>query len=103
MVQPRLTQQLILAWPNLHVPMRIPSAPQKPEDRGSDNAIEQERPVDEQREADNLQPFEGFPPETEGDDPDEEGTAGVDGGAGGRGDGARDGQAEEIEPAEESP
>lgn len=63
------------------------------------NVVEEERAVDEQREADDLQPLEGFPAQAQRDDPDEEGSAGVDCGARGGADGARDGEAEEVEAA----
>ena len=48
---------------------------------GLDDAVEEESEVDEQREADHLEPLEGFPAETERDHPDEERAACVDGGA----------------------
>ncbi len=68
-------------------------------ERGLDDAVEEESEVDEQGEAEDLQPLESLPAEAERDDPDEEGAAGVDGGARGGGDAARDGEAEEVEAA----
>lgn len=56
--------------------------------RGLHDIVEQERSVNEEAEADDLEPFEGFPAQAEGDEPDEEGAAGVDCAAGGGGDGA---------------
>lgn len=44
-----------------------------------DDAVKEEGEVDEQGEADDLQPLERLPAEAERDDPDEEGPAGVDG------------------------
>lgn len=64
-----------------------------------DDAVEEEGEVDEQGEADDLQPLERLPAEAERDDPDEERPARVDGRAGGGADAARDGEAEEVEAA----
>ena len=40
--------------------------------------VEQESAVNEQREADDLEPLERLPAETQRDQPDKEGTGGVD-------------------------
>lgn len=68
-------------------------------ERRLDDAVEQEGEVDEQGEAEDLQPLERLPAEAERDDPDEERPAGVDGRAGGGADGPRDGEAKEVEAA----
>lgn len=44
-----------------------------------DNAIEEEGEVNKQGKADNLQPLECLPAQAKGHDPDEQGTARVDG------------------------
>lgn len=56
-----------------------------------DDAVEDKGGVDEEAETYNLQPLEAFPAKTKRDDPDEQGSAGVDGGARGGADGAGDG------------
>ena len=47
-------------------------------ERGTDDVVEQEGPVDEKRKAQDLQPLECFPAEGERNKPDEECPAGVD-------------------------
>jgi len=47
--------------------------------RRLDNTVEEEGEVDEQGEANHLQPLECLPAKTEGDNPDEEGAARVNG------------------------
>ena len=59
--------------------------------------VEEECAVDENRKADDLEPFECLPAEGQRDEPDEECTGGVDGASGGGGDGAGDGYTEEVE------
>lgn len=78
---------------------RYPLVPQEAPGRGGNNVVEQHGAVDEQGEADDLQPFEGFPAEAQADDPDEQRAARVDGAARGGRDGAGDGEAEEVEAA----
>lgn len=62
-----------------------------------DNAIEKEGEVDEEAETDDLQPLERLPAEAERNDPDEKGTAGVDGGSRGGAHTTGDGDAKEVE------
>lgn len=62
-------------------------------------AVEQEGEVDQQREAEDLQPLERLPAEPQRHDPDEERPARVDGRPRRGADGARDGEAEEVETA----
>lgn len=64
--------------------------------------VEQERPIDQQDKAQHLQPLEGLPSERERDQPNEQGAAGVDRAARGRGDRPGDGEAEEVEAAGDS-
>lgn len=66
-------------------------------ERRLDDAVEQESKVDEQAEADDLEPLERLPAEAERDDPDEERAARVDGGAGGGAHAAGYGETEEVE------
>jgi len=77
----------------------LPVSPHASLQRRPHDIIEQKSPVDKQGEAEDLQRLERLPAQSEGDDPDEEGAAGVDCGAGGGADGARYGEAEEIETA----
>lgn len=65
--------------------------------RRRDNAVEEEGEVYQQNEAQNLQPFERLPAKAERHDPDEERAACIDRRAGRGADGARNGQAEEVE------
>ena len=53
----------------------------QPFERRLDDAVEEESKVDKEHETDNLECLERLPAETERDDPDEEGTAGINGGA----------------------
>ena len=64
---------------------------------GLDDAVEQESKVDQQDEADNLQPLKCFPAQAERDHPDEERAARVDGGARGGAHAAGYGETEEVE------
>lgn len=66
-------------------------------ERGLHDAVEQEGEVDEKSEADDLQPLERLPAEAQRDNPDEERSARVDGRSRRGADGARDGEAEEVE------
>jgi hypothetical protein len=66
-------------------------------ERRLDNAIEQEGEVHKQSKADNLKPFEGLPAQSQRDNPDEQGSAGVDSGSGGSTDTSSDRQPKEIE------
>lgn len=47
-------------------------------DRWPHDVVEQKRAVNQQSEADNLQPLECFPPKSKRDDPDEQGAARID-------------------------
>lgn len=67
--------------------------------RRLDDAVEEEGKVNEQTKADDLQPLECLPAETERDHPDEKRAARVDGGAGGGAHRAGYGEAKEIEAA----
>jgi hypothetical protein len=58
--------------------------------RRSNESVEQKSSVDQEQETEDLQPFEGFPAEKEGDYPDKQGSTGVDCGSGCRGDGTGD-------------
>jgi hypothetical protein len=60
-------------------------------------AVEQEGEVYKQSKANHLEPLERLPAEAEGDDPDEEGAACVDGGAGCSTDATSDREAKEVE------
>lgn len=62
-----------------------------------DDAVEKKGKVDEQGKSEDLQPLECLPAQAEGDDPDEERAAGVNGGAGRGGDAAGDGETEKVE------
>lgn len=62
-----------------------------------DNAVEKEGKVDEQGKSEDLQPLECLPAQAEGDDPDKERAAGVDGRAGRGGDAAGDGETKKVE------
>jgi hypothetical protein len=68
-------------------------------ERRLNDAVEEEGEVHQESETDNLQPLERLPAEAERDHPDEQGTAGVDGGARRGADAAGDGEAEEVEAA----
>ncbi len=68
--------------------------------RRAHKSIEQERSIDQKAKTDNLEEFERFPTEEEGDNPDEQGSACVDCGAGCCTDGAGYRETEEIESAE---
>jgi len=83
-------------------PTRPPAFQTDPQRRPHD-IIEQKRAVNEQHEAEDLQPFERLPAQRQRDEPDEEGAAGIDGGAGGGADGAGDGEAEEVEASFSTP
>lgn len=65
--------------------------------RRLDNAIEQEGEINQQNKPDDLQPLERFPAQTEGDDPDEEGPAGIDSRAGGSTHCPSDGETKKVE------
>lgn len=60
-------------------------------------AIEQKGRINQQSKSGNLQPLERFPAKAERNDPDEERSASVNGGARGGTDGASNGQPEEVE------
>ena len=62
-----------------------------------DDAVEHKGGVHEEAETYNLQPLEGLPAKTQRHDPDEQGSAGVDGGARRGAHGAGDGQTKEVE------
>jgi hypothetical protein len=81
-----LRQQLLDLLLRLEAPERRP-----------DDTVEEEGEVHEEGEADDLEPLERLPAEAEGDHPDEEGAARVDGRAGGCADAAGDGESEEVE------
>lgn len=68
-------------------------------ERGANDIIEEEGAVNEETEASDLEPFERFPAQAQWDEPDEQRTAGIDCAARGSGDGAGDGETEEIETA----
>ena len=67
--------------------------------RRPDQIVEQERAVHKQRESKHLQPLEGLPAKTKRYNPNEEGSASIDGRAGRRRDGACHTQTEEVEAA----
>ena len=48
-------------------------------ERRPDNIIEQKCAIDKHHEADDLQPFKGFPSKSEGNQPDKQCSASVDG------------------------
>lgn len=62
-------------------------------------AVEQKGRIDQQSKSSNLQPLERFPSKAKRNDPDEERSASVNGGARGGTDGASNGQSEEVEAA----
>lgn len=62
-----------------------------------DDAVEHKRRVHKDCEAEHLEPLEALPAKAERDDPDEEGSACVNGGSCGRADAAGDGQTEKVE------
>lgn len=67
--------------------------------RWPDDVVEDARAVHDKSEAENLKPFEGFPAQAQADEPDEEGTTGVDRASRGGGKRSRYAQAEEVEAA----
>ena len=69
--------------------------------RGLYNAVEEESKVDKQRETHDLEPLEGFPAQTERDDPNEQGTAAIDSRAGCGANTAGDGETKEVEASDE--
>lgn len=71
--------------------------PQESQSWWLDDLVEDAGSVDEEDEADNLKPLEGFPAKAEAHEPDEEGAAGVDSTACSGGDRAGDTEAEEVE------
>ena len=70
--------------------------------RRSNQVVEQERAVHQQRKARDLQPLERLPAEAQRHHPDEQRAAGVDCRARRSGHSARDGEAEEVEATSES-
>lgn len=66
-------------------------------ERRLNNPVEQERKVDEQDKANNLQPLERLPAKTERDNPDEQGAASVDGRPRGSADAACNRYTEKVE------
>lgn len=93
-----LRQQPFRPPPGTPLPI-LPPPPQTDPQRRPHNIIEQERAVNQQREAKDLQPFERLPPQRQRHQPDEQRAARVDGRARRGADGARYGEAEEIEAA----
>lgn len=73
-----------------------PSPAQKAQCRWAHDVIEHPCPPHEQRKADDLEPFEGLPAQTEADQPNEQRAAGVDCTARRGGDVAGDAEAEEV-------
>jgi hypothetical protein len=65
--------------------------------RWPDQIVEQKRAVHEQRKTEHLQPLERLPAKAKGDDPDKEGTAGINSGTGCCGNSPGDAESEEIE------
>ena len=76
--------------------LNLVAGAEAPQGRLND-AVEEERGIDEHGETHNLQRLERLPAEAERDDPDEERPAGVNGRPRGRTDGPRHGEAEEVE------
>ena len=68
----------------------------------TDQSIEKEGSIDQQSETEDLQPLERFPSQEEGDDPDEQCSAGIDGGSGSSAHSSRNWEAEEVESTERS-
>lgn len=66
-----------------------------------DDAVEQEGEVDEKGKTNNLEPLERLPPEAKRDNPNEQGTASVDGRPGGSANATGNRQTKKVEaPAE---
>jgi hypothetical protein len=61
--------------------------------------VEQKGSINQQRKSKNLKPLECLPTQAQRDNPDKEGTARVDRGTRGRGDGSSHGETEEVEAA----